>query len=393
MKADIISSLVLHEVDLKRTERPDLQSEMFYWEGDVLVYVGQMRTDMTKGLSKLSHALKESLKHNLISFTKQGEYAPNTYSHFFKAMRTVLNTHPAIDFNFGWVTQALTNPGFHRHKSVITRFFLHWKERDSTAISRDVLHLLDDTFAHRAGPRNVLSDDPTKSWLTYEEYDDLLSSVWINYDNGSSGTQVTLIRLLSMQYARRPIQIAQLKVGDIRQSDGSTSNNLIGRIVDFPGVKDMTAETGFRDSKFEPHPLADHLWDLCQIQCHEVQALYERTLGFALTDEQMRELPLFCSEQRIKEARQLIVDRYKLNIIENLDSAHFHLHRRIITQILRWKLNTPNSQGGRGRCLPLLRGESAVRRPTLAAQGLGDSDASSAGWIRPPRPAHGQVSA
>lgn len=339
------SEPVLH-VDLNRTERPDQQDEMFYWEGDALVYAGQGRTNLANGLSQLSPSIKKSFKQHLITFTQQGDYAPNTYNPFFSVLRATLNAHPAKSFDFSWIMQALTNPGFHRHKSVATRFFLHWQERDSAAVSQDVLHLLDDTVAHRAGPRNVLSDDPTKSWLTDEEYDCLLSAVWANYDNGNSGTQVTLIKLLSMQYARRPIQIAQLKVGDIRQSDGSTSQGLTGRIVDFPGAKDMASETGFRDSKFEPHPLGDHLWNLCQVQRHEVQKLYEHTLGFALTDDQLRELPLFCSEQRIKEAQQHIEGRNKLNLTENLGSAQFHLHRKQITQILRWDLNTPNCAYG-----------------------------------------------
>jgi hypothetical protein len=109
-----------------------------------------------------------------------------------------------------------------------------------------------------------------------------------------------------MQYARRPNQIALLKAGDIRGFDESKEIGLTGRIIDFPGIKDQAAETGFRDSKFEPHPLADHVWGLCQIQRQEVRELYEHTLGLSLTDDQLNLLPFFCSEERIKEARSRI---------------------------------------------------------------------------------------
>jgi len=350
----------LLNVDLKRTERPDHLGEMFYWEGDILIHVGQARFNMATGLSQLSPSMKESFKQHLISFTKLGNYSPNTLSTYFSILRATLNEHPAKVFDVAWIVRALTNPGFHGKKGIATHFFLYWKQQNNAAINQDALHFLDDVAAHREGPRNVLSDDPEKSWFTNEEYDALLNSVWANYDNGTTGTQVTLIRLLSMQYARRPIQIAHLKAGDICHADGSTSHGLIGRIVDFPGVKDIKAETSFRDSKFEPHPLADHLWDLCQVQRHEVKALYEYSLGFGLTDDQLNELPLFSSEQQIEEARRIIGNHCHLKIIDNLSSEHFHLHRHQITRILRWELNTPTCVYGAGASKKSLRPKTPI---------------------------------
>ncbi len=350
---------VTHEVDLKRTERVDQQGEAFFWDGDALVQAGKDRTYMAKGLSELNPTLKASFKQHLISFTKQGDYAQNTYSTFFSVLRATLNLYPPSGFDATWMAQALTNPGFLRHKKVATRLFVYWQGRDSTVISHDALHLLDDTVAHRRGPRNVLSDDPEKSWLTDLEYEVLLSAVWANYDNRASSTQVTLIRLFSMQYARRPLQFAHLKVGDIRISNGSDSQGLTGRIADFPGIKDMTAETGFRDAGFEPHPLADHLWDLCEVQRQEVRILYEHTFGFSLTDDQLNKLPLFCSEKCIRKARQLIEVHYQLDLRENLDSEQFHLHRQQITKILRWELNTPTCAFGTKQ----LRQSSSLKRP------------------------------
>lgn len=301
---------------------------------------------MAKAMARLSPSIKASFKHHFLSFTKQGDYATNTYSSILSALQTALNAHPPSTFNANWVAKALKKTTFKQHKIGIIRFFLHWLERDSNAIGQDALRLLYDSAPLRPNQRNVLSDAPDKSWLTDEEYEDLLRATWNNYDCGNSSTQVTCIRLLSMQYARRPIQIAYLKIGDIRESDGSDSYGLIGKIIYFPGVKDMTAEIDFRDSKFEPHPLADHLWNLCQFQRHEVSSLYENTLGFSLTENQLNKLPLFCSEARIREARQLIEGRYERNLLEHLDSELFHLHRQKIGKILNWKENTPNCAYG-----------------------------------------------
>ncbi|MEI4523574.1 site-specific integrase [Pseudomonas sp. CCNWLW23] len=340
------STPMLLELDLNRTQRPGQYDVSFYWDDDVLISAGLNRINMAKGLSPLSPSLKASFKLNLISFTKHGDYAPRTYEGLFQAIRMALNDYPTSIFDRNWIAQAQTRPVFQVNKRPILRFFLYWQEHDSDIISQDALRLLKDTAAYRRGPRNVLSDDPKKSWLTDEEYEDLLSAVWENYDSGVSGIQVTLMRLLSMQYARRPIQIAHLKLGDVRDSDGSDSQGLIGPIIDFPGVKDFSAENDFRDSKFEPHPLADHLWDLCHVQRNEVKALYEYNLGFALTDDQLNKLPLFCMEKSIKQARQTIERHHQYNLCESLDSRLFHLRTLQVSQVLRWAENTPTCNYG-----------------------------------------------
>ncbi|WP_338513498.1 site-specific integrase [Pseudomonas poae] len=359
-KASVLTKPILSEVDLHRTKRPDQLSETFYWEDDCLVHTGQTQIKMTKALSQLTLSLKASFKHHLISFSKQGDYSPYSYTTVFAALNTTLRAYPSNSFDANWITKALSHDSFLRIKSRITKFFLHWQERDSAAISLDVLRLLDDTAAFLEGPRSVLSDDPEKSWLTDEEYESLLSVVWENYDCGNSSTQVTLVKLLSMQYSRRPCQIALLKIGDIRESDGSDSHGLIGRIIDFPGIKDITAETNFRDSKFEPHPLADHLWNLCNVQRCEVRALYEYTLGFSLSEDQLKKLPLFCSEVRFKEAQHLIEGQYQLNLLENLDSELFHIQKNIIVDIVKWTKNTPNCNYGAKKHRPSLRPQPPI---------------------------------
>lgn len=356
-KTSLPGTPMLFEADFKRTELPHQQEEeaVFYWEDDSFVHSGQSTINMTKALSQMNPSLKASFKQHFVSFTKQGEYSPNTYISIMKSLNGALNEQPTSAFDTEWIAQALVKPAFHRSKRGLINFFLHWKERDSAAINQGALRLMNNTAACPPGPRNVLSDDPEKSWLNNDEYEGLLSLIWNNYDRGDTGTQVTLIRLLSMQYARRPIQIAHLKIGDIRENDSSNRYGLTGRIVNFPGVKDITAETGFRDSKFEPHPLADHLWNLCNVQRQEVRALYEHTLGFTLTDDQLNKLPLFCNVARIKKARQILEDNRQLNLIENLDTRLFHLQPFRIIKVLSWIDNSPTCDYTAGQPLRSLR--------------------------------------
>ena len=352
-KDSLITPMLL-ELDLNRTQRPDQYEASFYWKDDFFVNKDLKRINMTKGLSQFSPSLKASFKLNLISFTKQDDYAPRTYKGLTDALNLALRKYPISTIDYNWIAQAQTLTSFKAAKRVILRFFLYWQEHDSSIISQKALQLLKETVAYRTGPRNVLSDNPTKSWLTDEEYEDLLSAVWSNYDTGNSGTQVTLMRLLSMQYARRPIQIAHLKLGDIRDSDGSDSQGITGRVIDFPGVKDNSAEYCFRDSKFEPHPLADHLWDLCLIQRKEVRSLYECNLGFALMDDQLNKLPLFSMKKRIKQARHLIESNNHYNLFENLNSELFHLTADRISKVLTWADNFPKSKYGKEKTMKWL---------------------------------------
>lgn len=341
-KTSLPDTPVLFDLNLRRTERPDSQDGAFYWDDDTLVHKGQGTFKMGNALSQLNPLLKASLKQHLISFSQDGDYAQLTCSTLFSALMASLNAHPTCFFDTGWIARALTIPSFHRCKRGMIEFFLHWQERYSAAISQEALRLLYDASTFQFSRHNVLSDDPNKSWLSNEEYDGLLSVVWDNYDRSISGTQVTLIKLLSMQYARRPIQLTYLKIGDIRENDGSDKLAPIGKVIYFPGAKDQGAEKSFRDSKFEPHSLADHLWDLCHVQRQEVRALYEHTLGLTLSDDQLNKMPLFGSELRVKQALKYIEGQHRLNLLANLDSELFHLQKTRVSSILTWSNNTPN---------------------------------------------------
>ena len=180
-----LHSPMLLELDLDRTQRPD-QDGGFHWDNDCLTHKGLDRIDMTNGLSQLAPTLKASFKLNIISFTKNGHYASGSYFGMLRAIQVALNEHPTRIFDVKWIALAQSRTSFQITKRRIIRFFLYWQEHDSEIISQDALDLLKNTAAYNREPRNVLSDDPNKSWLTDEEYEDLLSAVWTNYDSGVS---------------------------------------------------------------------------------------------------------------------------------------------------------------------------------------------------------------
>lgn len=333
-------------IDLKRTERTIDDRDIFYWRGDKIVHAGRNGVDMTGALLKLKPKLRQLFKMSLISFSKQGNYSSITYENLFSTIRTSLERNIHLPFDLQWVSTALNRKAFRNAKKMIANFFLHLHSLSSSFITFETIRFLDDSAASPTAPRNVLSDDPEESWLTETEYNDLLSMIWSDYDESKCGTQVTLIRLLSMQYARRAIQLANLKCCDVRISDGSDSDGLTGPIIDFPGAKDANAEFNFRDSKFEPHPLADHLWNLCQIQLSEIKSLYEFFFGHALNDTQLKQLPFFNCLSNLESAQKTITEHYGLTHLENLGSEIYHLKSTRLTSVISLRYNTPTCKFG-----------------------------------------------
>jgi hypothetical protein len=87
-----------------------------------------------------------------------------------------------------------------------------------------------------AGSR-VRSNDPEEGWYTDSEYDSLVSRVWSSYENGEKKLSTTVALLLSTQYGRRPVQIAGLKVCDLKWA--GESGGISGKRIEFPGAKDV----------------------------------------------------------------------------------------------------------------------------------------------------------
>jgi integrase len=326
------------DLNLDRTARPQSEPADLFWEGDTLNWVGVRNMDCS-AFKELASDIHRSLREHIISFAQSGKCAPQSWASAVKAINASLVQACTREFNLAWLVKALTTPSFQVYKGSIASFFIYWHDRYPKAITSDALQLLARPLTRNARPLNVLSDDPEKGWLTDLEYDALLRSTWDNYDQGITGTQITLMRLLSLQYARRPAQLANLKIGDFR--DGSVPGDNTGeRRIHFPGAKDRGAQENFRDSKEEVHPVAGHLWDLFQIQEQEVKALFEQHLGRSLTEPELAQLPVFTSQLQVEQAINTLTGHYRSDWQTNLASPLFHLPFGTASKIMCWNSNT-----------------------------------------------------
>jgi integrase len=326
------------DLNLDRTARPQSETTDVFWDGNMLKWVGVRNIDCSS-FTVLASETHHSLQSHLISFAQSGKYAHVTLAGAASAISNSLAHHPTSQFDLVWLVDAFTRPSFQSLKGSIASFFMYWHERYPQAITSDALQYLARRQPRTNRSPNVLSDDPEKSWLTDLEYDALLRSAWDHYDLGITGTQTTLMRLLSLQYSRRPIQLANLKIADFHDSPAA-SRNAGERRIHFPGAKDQGAQENFRDSKEEVHPVADHLWNLFQIQKRGVSRLVEKHLGRSLTESELAKLPVFTSNLQAKQAIKLLTEHYRVDWRVNLDSRLFHLSPEKTSRVMCWATNT-----------------------------------------------------
>lgn len=294
---------------------------------------------MTGALSKFDPDLKESFKQAVLDFGAQGDYVPLMITCLTASINTSLNRNPSNAFDTLWVTKAAKVPGIVTHIGLIRSFFAFWKARNPQAISNEAFQILAKVKGRQNMPKNVLSDDPEKSWLTNDEYEALLACVWHNYEDGAFSTSRCLILLLSMQYARRPAQLSQLKIKDFSIAVPGDISGLSGPVISFPGIKDLSAETGFRDSKFEHHPMPDHLWKLFELQRNEVRLLFENETGMCLTDWTLEKLPIFATAGSIKVAISELTNHYQADWRTQLDHQLFHSTSTVISRTIAFRPN------------------------------------------------------
>ncbi|NYT73381.1 site-specific integrase [Halomonas sp. QX-2] len=323
--------------ELQRTKCPELPPSDYIWDQDTFRHIGQGSVKMAKALSVLNFETKESFKKSMLEFSAKGDYAPSMILPIVSAINKSLKGAEVSSLDTAWVALAIKIPSFMTAFGAIKNFFIFWKARDPMAISEDALQLLSIVKVRLGRRFNVLSDDPEKSWLTDEEYEALLASVWRNYQNDLFSTSDTLMLLLSMQYARRPLQLAHLKISDFRIAAPDDSSGLSGMVVSFPGVKDLSAETGFRSSKFEHHPVPDHIWKLFEIQREEIRTLFELKLCICLSDSEIEMLPVFTTSDRLTGAVSKLTEHYRFDWRTNLDHQQFHMKSAGVSQVLSWR--------------------------------------------------------
>lgn len=107
----------------------------------------------------------------------------------------------------------------------------------------------------------MTSDDPEKSWLTDDEYADSLQITWSHCD-ATRDDQTALIRLLSIQYAKRPAQLRGLKFCDLKSGIEKSIPELTENEIHFPSVKEKDIESEFRGANLK-HTRSPTIFGLC----------------------------------------------------------------------------------------------------------------------------------
>ena len=335
------------DLNLDRTVRPVSGTGVPFWDGDNFRVLGIMNVGCS-AFSVLAPETRDSLRAHILLFAQSKKYAISTCENAVRALAYSLKQYPSREFNLAWLVKAISLPAVVTAKGVLKSFFIHWQDRYPPAISIDALQFLSRPYSRTIRPCNVLSDNPEKSWLTDLEYDALLQCVWDNYDQGVTAVQVTLIRLLSLQYARRPVQLANLKIGDFRDVPAE-SGSIGGRRIHFPGAKDRGAQQNFRDSKEEVHPVADHLWDLFQLQKNELTKLFKEKLKSDLSEQELAQLPVFTHAAQLENAVEALTNHYGFDWRTRIDNRLFHIGSHNVGRVLNWSANVLGDCGDKSR--------------------------------------------
>ncbi|WP_434984373.1 site-specific integrase [Pseudomonas protegens] len=353
-------------IDLNATAHHN-QSARLFWDQNSLVRLEHIATDCSYLLDGFSLAVRESFKHAVLQYRADGQVGLAKLIAIITTLRTSAKIHPTSTINVSWVAKCLERKTFRIEKKPIWLFLQYWRDRyiaAREAVSLDALNLLAQAAPASSKSDNVNSDDPEKSWLTDEEYDDVLSATWSQYDS-TCDQQTALIRLLSLQYARRPIQLQSLKFSDLKSGADKEITELSENEIHFPSAKEQSVETEFRGGKFEVHPIADHLWSMLQIQKKKVQACFESTLDRKLTEDQVQLLPVFTTTNRILRACRALENALHLNPINNLCDELFHLTVIAIGVTISFKrdLKIQSQTGRRIIKTPILPVSARTGRP------------------------------
>jgi len=256
-----------------------------------------------------------------------------------------LNVFLKIEQTLSINIEALSN--FHEHCrknqlppyifASLKQLLLKWHNYGYEGISEEVADYLMEIqppIKNKQSGSKIRSDNPEEGWYSDQEYDDLVETIWIDFESGKVDLQRTLILLLSAQYGRRPVQIAHLKINDIKINGENCG--VSGKRIEFPGVKDKAAGSGFRESKQEIHPMGDELWDLCQLQINQSRANWEDAFDRKILHQYSNDLPLFYFSQRVRRKRAVDLALKNSSQIESkYASSCLHIPASMVSRLIR----------------------------------------------------------
>lgn len=136
--------------------------------------------------------------------------------------------------------------------------------------------------------------DQVKGPFTDIELQSFLEACYRAYDKGNIDITQLAMALLISATGRRPLQISQMKVSDIRRL--KVNENSYSYVISIPRIKQGL---GFREA-FKNFQVTKELYDLLRKQCDLSIEKTRSTLKRELTDKELVNTPLFISMQNLE---------------------------------------------------------------------------------------------
>lgn len=178
-------------LDLHATAPPVTLGRTF-WEDDRYVQLGLASIDCSNFFSRFSDEDKSSFKKHIIIHGDSLTLGGVSLLALVRSFSSTGNDHPPEKLDVSWASKCIENYGFRYNKTKVLQFLEFWNDRYPGVVSDDTLNFLAQAASSRNKSNNVESDDPEKSWLSNEEYADVLQAIWKFYDE-TGAHQPTLI--------------------------------------------------------------------------------------------------------------------------------------------------------------------------------------------------------
>lgn len=284
----------------------------------------------------------QGFKNTVISLSHAGKLSGNTIIRSMRGVSNFLEHTPTQEITVESISYYYEHC---RTKGLqfthLKNFLANWHHLGFEGISDEVMALL-GTLSNTKKPRpsgsRIRSDNLEEGWYSDEEYENVVASIWADYESEKNDIFNTTACILTAQYGRRPIQIAHLKIGDLKEIGQSCG--VSGRRIEFPGAKEKFS-SGFRTGKIEVHPMGEALWELCQIQAKKSRKLFEKYLGKTLTPREAEDLPLFPAKKISTMAKKIWLAENQSSTNNFLASQFLHVTGQYMSRIIsRWRDGT-----------------------------------------------------
>ncbi|MBL0551295.1 hypothetical protein JD551_20320 [Aeromonas caviae] len=241
-------------------------------------------------------------------------HTENAFIWFLSYVRTTKTSHIDVSslINYRYSLDAA-----HEYRMGAIRGLLRqWYRLGYPGVSKDVMRLLDGwTLKGSRKGDAVKRMDPNEGPLTDNELQAFNEGAVRAYEGNLISLTELAMALAISHTGRRPIQISQLRVGDVLCGKNEKEEPFY--VLNVPRAKQYYSS--FRAS-LKPFAMTQELWAILNAQARNAIALVENHLGFELQENDRQQIPLFLD----------------LDVVADIQSPH-ELHQLLATDKLHIK--------------------------------------------------------